>query len=336
MVIIAWVFLASLYSSGKWEFKLMKTQFSKRITVLTLLCQVWIGFTSIEKGWCTPELPPGDDREEVPLLEAILEMNFSPEQKLFFKFDSVRNTNDPKLIETFLTEHPELNLNHLVELGGDQESPFGVVVEHYRSDLLDLQDIENDLATTQDQEWKKRLSNRRSKIEEIMKNRLEIIKNMMKRGADPAQLKLENQPEWAGGKDMGQINMAVNAKLGIPYFEDAPPPRLERTKKVIQSSSRCNLNNFAPGVRDLFEKINDFRKTKKKKVGELVHLYSTTEDPGCQLTLILKQRILGGYPDKIQIDSARIFDGDQTKELQNSELQTILGEKAKKVTSPEF
>ena len=132
-------------------------------------------------------------------------------------------------------------------------------------------------------------------------------------------------PWWANGKDMSQINEDFNSILGRTVFQ--PQPKTTQAiplHTLSESELPCTLNDFAPGIREVYEKITELRKTKRQKLGELVHLYSTTEEPGCVFTLIIKQKMQGGYPALPTIESARIVSSDGFKEVRSEEIQKLV------------
>lgn len=304
----------------------LKLRFNRRIVLSVLMGGVVIcSLKFYRNAWCDQV-----GERSRPLL------SYAPPQSDRFEFDDHLLTGEPELIEEFLNNHPQFDLNERTETAGLKSSAFEGFVDILRLKMLNQKEFEDELALMHTPEETERLNASLSRARANLDKHKEILKKLLEKGADPRLLNLKTQPWWAQKNDISEVNSELEGILAVQLFASK---RTQSSGKLAGKSSEkylnqaleedpdCRLSDFAPGVREAYEKILDLQKTTRKKLGQMNHLYVSTEAPGCQLSWVIQQRFRGGEIGSFRLESARLYNKNGVKELTEQDFKNLVQEK---------
>jgi|GEM_PF-6298447 len=260
-------------------------------------------------------------------------LSYAPRQSDRFEFDDLLLTGEPDLIEEFLNNHPQFDLNEPVEIAGLKSSAFDNFVNILRLKMVNQKEFEDELALVHTPEETEKLNGSLSRATENLGKYEEILKKLLEKGANPRLLNLRTQPWWAQKKDMSEVNSELEGVLGAQLFRQKADSSARKSvgksstktlNPALEEDPDCRLSDFAPGVREAYEKILDLQKIKKKKLGQMTHLYVSTDAPGCQLSWVIQQRLRGGEVGDFRIESARLYNKNGVKELTDQDFKNLI------------
>jgi hypothetical protein len=252
----------------------------------------------------------------------------TPQQKLIGELDDLIDSNDVASMERFLDAHPEINLNEVVSFWGEPATLINQVARGLQALISSREGLAQyaNNRNLQDEERAELLKELHEADAEIAK-RVEILKRLTARGADPSTIKIDKNDPYFGKEAR---TSEVSQKYEDALTEALTPSSGKRAVLKSDPGAKCALGDFASGVQEFYTKLERIRQLNRRKNGEMIHLFSSTdypaEDPACRLTFRLRQRLQGGIPVATRIEHARFFDGSELKPLSEKEFESGLKE----------